>query len=89
MKPEDKEKKSVDDQVNTGSRQDADEEYAQDLSHEEEQSSWLEASKLDTEFPLSGGETEEDFSGGDEEDEDDSDISSREHLDDNFPLSGG
>jgi len=49
---------------------------------------------IDTNFPLSGGETEEDFdesieSLGTDEKGDDSDITEREHLDTNFPLSGG
>ncbi len=47
---------------------------------------------LNTHFPLSGGETEEDM-GTNDVDEDDideeEDVADREHLDTNFPLSGG
>ncbi len=50
---------------------------------------WLERAleRLNTEFPLSGAETEEDFSIGD--DESSEDTTEREHLNSNFPLSGG
>jgi hypothetical protein len=57
--------------------------------------SWLEngLGRINTEFPLSGGETEEDFDDeyGKDRDEDDEDdnITQREHLNSNFPLSGG
>lgn len=46
---------------------------------------------IDTNFPLSGGETDEDLDESIESvsDDDDTDISEREHLDTNFPLSGG
>lgn len=49
---------------------------------------------INTNFPLSGGESEEDFeeavdSLDSDEDDNDSDITEREHLDTNFPLSGG
>ncbi len=42
--------------------------------------------QLNTDFPLSGGETEEDFGLPDEIEED---AVKKEHLDTNFPLSGG
>ncbi len=86
MKPENRENRNTD-----SSPQDMNEDYAQDFSHEDEQVTWFfEASRLDTEFPLSGGETEEDLrSGSDDNDDDDDDFASREHLEDNFPLSGG
>ncbi len=47
--------------------------------------SWLDEAKsrINDEFPLSGGETEKDLEGWD-----DIDVS-HEHLNDNFPLSGG
>ena len=50
--------------------------------------------KLDTQFPLSGGETEEDFesaTGKDEEtdEKEHTKTSFREDLDSEFPLSGG
>lgn len=49
---------------------------------------------IDSNFPLSGGESEEDFdeavdSLDSDEDDSESDITEREHLDTNFPLSGG
>jgi hypothetical protein len=43
-------------------------------------------SQLNTDFPLSGAETEEDLSINSDLDEK---IVSKEHLNDNFPLSGG
>lgn len=65
--------------------------------------SWIEnivdkIQKLDTEFPLSGGETEEDFESVDDKEEDETgeekaDKSKKtsffDDLDTEFPLSGG
>jgi len=68
---------------------------------------WLEnivenIQKLDTEFPLSGGETEEDFESVDDSEEEDADddkgakkseehhhTSFKDDLETEFPLSGG
>lgn len=51
---------------------------------------------VDTHFPLSGGETDEDLDEAiesttdeDNENADSPDVTEREHLDTNFPLSGG
>lgn len=51
---------------------------------------------IDTNFPLSGGETDDDLEEAIESLEDDitpsgdtDDFADREHLDTNFPLSGG
>jgi len=51
-------------------------------------SGWLDDAlgQLNTDFPLSGAETEEDF---EETDDSNEDVTEREHLDTNFPLSGG
>ncbi len=45
--------------------------------------------QMNTDFPLSGAETEADFTTSSDDEATDDNISEREHLDTNFPLSGG
>jgi hypothetical protein len=65
--------------------------------HTEEHKSWLQKAleQADTDFPLSGGETDEDLDDGAEEDDaaedtkDEHKSSFLDDLDTDFPLSGG
>ena len=58
--------------------------------HEEERNFLSEAVRqMNTDFPLSGAETEADFTTSADDESTDDNISEREHLDTNFPLSGG
>ena len=62
--------------------------------NKEEHKSWLQKAleQEDTDFPLSGGEEDEDLDDGEDDEEsdtEDTESSFKEDLDTDFPLSGG
>lgn len=52
---------------------------------------WLDEAvhQLENDFPLSGNETQHDIESSDETEGEETDVPHKEHLDTNFPLSGG